>query len=379
MRNTQLPISPRAEVSSIYPFPSPNQREHEQSASHSLSRSVASTSARGNVSRFIGDMNPEGIFLAATSPQDLRGGPLDGDVGVWLIQHCKEAGSNPSQLRRAPPGSLFHEYTPAIQQVFLPILERDCLTTLPSVDHRQALLSVYFQKFHPIFPMVNQPMYDTLPEQSASRALLEQGMCLVASADASSKHCLLLEDDGDPLARRDFGKRVLAAMRVSIETGMVTDKIILVQALGLMALFVEGREGSEVSSLMVARAVHHLHSLGLHMQDREENSVLDHGQTLFCCIWTIDRLNAASQGRPVIMHERDTGRSLRQCFDAQKPAFRLLLHVVESLDLVIGLYRPGNTGTESNHDFCLFEDLVVECGASHVSTDQLGESARLLM
>lgn len=33
--------------------------------------------------RFIGDLNPEALFLAATSPDATRGVSLDDSIGVW--------------------------------------------------------------------------------------------------------------------------------------------------------------------------------------------------------------------------------------------------------------------------------------------------------
>jgi Fungal specific transcription factor domain len=354
-------------------FPSPSQPKEKQSTSRSRHPSSSMKDTRGIDSRFIGDMNPEGVFLAARSPQDLRGGPHEGNVGFWLAQQFDKSDRSRGQSRTAPPSSLFYGYTPAIQQVFLPILEGDCLSTLPPTVHREALCSTYLQKFHPIFPILDQSSYEMLPEQAPSRILLEQGMSLVACVDSSSKPHLLLADDDKLLGCKDFGRRILAAMKVSIETGVVSDKIILIQALALMSLFSEGREGADASSLMIGRAVQYLHSLGIHMPDRKEDPGLDYAETLFCCIWTIDRLNAAFQGRAILMHERDIGRSLQQCFDAQQPAFKLFLHVVELLDRVIGLYRPGNIRKELESDFSLFEDLILRCEAFNVPTNQLGE------
>jgi hypothetical protein len=61
---------------------------------------------------------------------------------------------------------------------------------------------------------------------------------------------------------------------------------------------------------------------------------------LFLCAWTIDRLNAAFHGRPVLMHERDFDLGMKQCIARYKPAFQVMLRVVDLLDKVISLYRP---------------------------------------
>ncbi|KAJ9660429.1 hypothetical protein H2198_002547 [Neophaeococcomyces mojaviensis] len=158
-------------------------------------------------------------------------------------------------------------------------------------------------------------------------------------------------------------------MRVAIEVGVVTDKVVLTQALALMSFWVDGREGSENSSLLIGRAVQYVHSLGLHIQGRDDEPQTAYNETLFCCIWAIDKMNAAFHGRPVLMHDRDIDRSLQRSFDTQNSAFKLLLHVVALLDRVIELYRPGGgTEDELSGGFDTFEGLILKCDASQVST-----------
>lgn len=65
-----------------------------------------------------------------------------------------------------------------------------------------------------------------------------------------------------------FARSLLAAMRLSIDLGIVTDKVVLIQAFALMTMFRDGRNGHENSSQLCGRAVHHLQSLGLHTQGR---------------------------------------------------------------------------------------------------------------
>jgi len=55
-------------------------------------------------------------------------------------------------------------------------------------------------------------------------------------------------------------------------------------------------------------------------------------------------MNAAFNGRPVLMHERDLRKDLTCCFEEQEPCFRVFLKVIELLDKVIDLYRPLPTG-----------------------------------
>ncbi|KAJ4982960.1 hypothetical protein SVAN01_11560 [Stagonosporopsis vannaccii] len=322
-----------------------------------------STQAHG--ARFIGDMNPEGVFFATADTEVRQKVSTRGSIGVWLAEH----GGQPSRLADRctvplPRPSLFRGFRPAIRRAIMPILEEECLSTIPPVAHRNALRAAYFEKFHPLLPVVNKSTFQSLPSQGLSRLLLDQGMCLVASMDSSLRHHLYLSDGSAVLSCKDFGHRLLATMRTSIEIGWVTEKVLLVQLLALMSLFQEGPDGCENSLLTLGRAVQHLHSLGFHLRMEVENTHWDHAGTLFCCVWLLDRLSAASQGRPVLMHERDISRSMQQCFDAQDPSFRLVLRIGTLLDEVVTLYRPDCADTRFAHDFVLFEDLAVECQAT---------------
>ena len=75
------------------------------------------------------------------------------------------------------------------------------------------------------------------------------------------------------------------------------------------------------------------------------------------------------------MHERDLRKDLDRCFQQQEPAFRLFLEVVVLLDKVIELYRPLALSGDSpvlDWEFPAFEDIVLNCGSSHIGTSALG-------
>ena len=50
---------------------------------HDRDNEIGNNSSGTRNARFIGDLNPEGIFLAATSPDATRGTSLDDSIGVW--------------------------------------------------------------------------------------------------------------------------------------------------------------------------------------------------------------------------------------------------------------------------------------------------------
>ena len=328
-------------------------------------------------SRFIGDLNPEGVFLAATNPESTRNTSSVDSIGVWLADKLSKRAVqfDPRVPQQPPRASLFYGSTPMIQIVLAPILEQECLSVLPPPGDLDALCLLYFGKVHPIFPVIDEKRFRGLPLATPARILIQQGICLVASMNFSMEEHLRLEIGGPRLRYGEFGTRMLAALRMSVEFGLVTDKIVLISALALMSFFVEGSEGRELSTHHCGKAVQYVHSLGLHLQGQHTDQVDGHAVSLFCCIWALDRLNAAFHGRPVLMHQRDIGRNLEECADQQQTPFRLLLRVIILLDRVIDMYRPMLSPDEAEWegDFPLLEDLLVRCAASLVPTTLLSE------
>ncbi len=81
------------------------------------------------------------------------------------------------------------------------------------------------------------------------RIILLQGVCLAASKNFSASRYLAIGDDTSPvLSCREFGERVSGAMRVSIELGLITNKIVIIQALALLSQFTDNPEGEDISS-----------------------------------------------------------------------------------------------------------------------------------
>lgn len=325
-------------------------------------------------SRFIGDLNPEGIFLAATSPGSTRGASSNDGVGVWLAKALNGKVLHPaSELPTLSQANLFYGSSSLLPKVLVPVLEEETLSTLPPLPNATALSNLYFEKMHPIIPFVDQNGFQSLPTNDPRRILLQQGICLAASKLFVSNQHLILPGSDSPLTYRDFGNRMSAAMRLILELGLVTDKIVRIQAFGLMAHFADGPEGGDVASQFLGRSMQHLMTLGLHVRGSHQ-SAEPYGITLFCCIWALDRMNAAFHGRPVMMHERDIAQDIEQCFGQQQPSFRLLLEVILLLDKVIALYRWSYDRDQSgvDIDFPSFEELVARCTDSQITTQFLG-------
>jgi len=163
-------------------------------------------------------------------------------------------------------------------------------------------------------------------------------------------------------------------MRYATKFGMITNKMVLIQALGPMSLFTEDADGPEISTQLCAKMIQLVHTVGLHHQrSQKEDDTFE--VTALCCAWALDRLSATIHGRPTIMHERDISRELEECFRRQLPASQLLLEVLVLLDKVIAFYRPSNNNN-AECDFHLpsFEDIIVLSGATNLPASIIGMS-----
>ncbi len=325
-------------------------------------------------SRFIGDLNPEGLFRAATSPTVTTGADQTDRIGIWLTERLSKSRATSGPPSDQAESSMYYGFDPLIQKVMIPLLAEECSALLPPQPEVEKLCSIYFERHHPIFPIVDKTTLRAMPSGEPASVLLKQGMCLVASLNLSAKGHLRLPKASSVLSPREFGRRISAAMRTSVELGLVTKKVVIIQALALLSFFIDGPNGGDVSSQLCGRAVHYIHSMGLHIQTQQQGQDDQYAQTLLCCIWALDRLNAALHGRPVLMHERDLGRDLNACFQAQNVCFRLFLRVAMLLDNVIGLYRPSDEkDVGPSAEFPLFEELLDDVGGAQIPTSLLSK------
>ncbi|EPE32905.1 hypothetical protein GLAREA_05917 [Glarea lozoyensis ATCC 20868] len=322
-------------------------------------------------SRFIGDLNPEGTLLVATSPDAVRSASTKDGIGVWISQKTRDR-TNIQQPSEGRPSQVDPAtgYPTLFHHSMISRLEEEARSTVPPSHNIAFLSKLYFENCYPILPIIDRYVFDSYPPTDPRRVLLEKGICLAASRNFIAKDYLFLLGSEAPVSCTEFGHKISGSMQLSIDFGIVTDKIVIIQALLLMCQYANGPEGGEWNSQFCAKAIHHCHTIGLHLQTARELSGSSYGARLLCCIWALDRMNAAFNGRPVLMHERDIGLDMFKSFQEQKyPCFRLLLEVVKLLDKVIRLYRPSTSASTNLEDgFPSFEELIMDCKASQAPT-----------
>ncbi|KAJ6786192.1 hypothetical protein PWT90_00754 [Aphanocladium album] len=318
-------------------------------------------------SRFVGDLNPEGMFIEATASVSARESSQKGDVGIWL-----PAGNGQSSqfITSRPP--------PIMDRFLLPFVKEHCLSCLPPDDDYAKLKTTFIQKIHPIFPVLSLSSLNE-PPISSTNIIQRQLVCLAAGSDPDMTQYLRLQNKGNVLlSPQDYSQALSSSVRAILETSLITDRVAHIQALAMLSFYVQPTcaEEADLPAQLGGRAIHHIQTLGLHLL-RYDAPNCDDLNNLFCAVWALDRINAAMYGRPCLLHERDIGADLDACIRKRPPCFRLFLFVIQWLDQVVELYRPGPSEEASGVDKVAYIDLPV-LEAMIVNADALKVSSSLI-
>jgi len=341
-------------------------------------------------SRFVGDLNPEGVFIQAASPNLTRpeSSYRQSDLGIWLSPttdsstadlqtshgtiHSRSSHSitRPSGER---PGS-----SSKFERARHDYLQKECLSLLPPKEDYLKLEDVFFDRIHPVFPVLDTSILKGDDQTSVVAILSRQVACLAAATDSSVARHLRLHPDGQVLSFQEFHHRLSTAILAVVDADVLSNRLDVVRILIIVALFYQPSSGSERdrAALLCSRAVHHFHTLGAHLQGYRPQKPDENIEQLFCALWALDRLCATFYARPCLIHDRDIDRSLDDCIAEQPPCFRLLMKIIQCLDKVITLYRPRQPFVLI--DLPVFEVLMVDAGAEKLPTRLLGENLKTL-
>ncbi|KAH6653341.1 hypothetical protein BKA67DRAFT_569228 [Truncatella angustata] len=355
--NAVSPTRPSRNISQ--PRETPQVSPSETRSQHSLT----SQSESRKTSRFVGDLNPEHLFIEATSPHSNRDLSVRGGVGVW---------SRNSHDARPMPTSAPSRVGPSqtMQNLLIRYVHSHCQSFLPPVQDWFALRSIYLAKADPLFPVLS-PVLNDENDLSTSTTLIKQVICLAAATNPQATPHLRLLPSGILLNRADYTATLSTAIHTTVESGLIADRVLLIRVLLLYSMYIQPTcpEEADMPSAIFAKATHQFTTLGLHLPMLESEPEQEQIRSLFLCTWALDRLNSAFYGRACIIHERDIGWDFDECIRKQEPPFRLFLSVIKLLDDVISIYRPTQKLDEEPLyiDMPILEQLIVDCEAIQVS------------
>ncbi|KAI0593966.1 hypothetical protein F4775DRAFT_463870 [Biscogniauxia sp. FL1348] len=364
-----LPVSPNKKTRDSHFGPlnqGPSLNQPAAVPSESLPTPDGSSSSGGHVSRFVGDLNPEAIFMEATNLCARRDISAPGGLGTW--QPHTSHGHKPAA---SPSSNLPSQQT--VQGILRSYLSRHGPPCCPPAADFAVLRRIYIEKLDPIFPVLHSDLV-TPPQDEVPRIVLQQVISLAASPDPEATQHLRLSEKGDLLSRQEFCSSLSNSIQIFIDAGLITDRILLTRILTALSLYIQpiSCEDADVPALLNSRAVHQMHTLGFQMKPNEGTEKCQMIRSLFCCVWALDRINAAFYGRACLIHERDVGWDLEDCIRRQPPPFRLLLMITRLLDRVISLYRPSNKhGKGMLIELPIFEQMILDADASRLSNSCL--------
>ncbi|KAI0123540.1 hypothetical protein BJ170DRAFT_639532 [Xylariales sp. AK1849] len=319
-------------------------------------------------SRFIGDLNPEHLFIEATSPHSSRDLSVRGGIGVWQSRNAHDAKALPTSVP-PHPGPL-----QSMQNLLVSHVRTQCLPCIPPMSDWLALRVIYFEKLHPLYPVISESLAEC-HDTPASAAVVKQVICLAAATDPAATPHFRLKPDSTLLSRSEFTASLAAAIHATIESGLLSHRILLIRVLLLFSMYMQpsGPDEADLPTLVFSRAAHQLFTLGFQLPIDEMDPDFEQTQTLFLCTWTLDRLNSAFYGRACIIHERDIGWDFEECIQKQQPPFRLFLLVTRLLENVISLYRPTQKLAEEPLfiDLPILEQLIIDADATEVASPLL--------
>lgn len=306
--------------------------------------------------RFISDLHPEaGFFERNSSDPRHPCAKATANVGVWVDKHewdeliRQRDAAYASGRGDAPAGSS------AVGRPSLP---------KPQASQMDGLVDVYFRKLHPILPFIDELEFREAYAAGVVPEPYVHAICLVAAKDTEAEPFLRHPDSETPIAPREFCSSLQQSVKQALAASSKYDRLTLIRMNALMSFHIEGPEGAEDASLFVTQAMHHCQTLGLHLG---QQSSLPTRSTrpmklLFWVIWTLDRFNAAINGRPIIMADHDIAIEPIEPNESAFPAFEILLRIAHIMNDVISFYRPGSppTVTGWEHAFPAFEDLLTD-------------------
>ncbi|KAI8631429.1 hypothetical protein F5Y19DRAFT_395982 [Xylariaceae sp. FL1651] len=321
----------------------------------------------GHPSRFVGDLSPEAILMEATSLCSHRDISAPGGVGIWQARIPRQ------EPRITGIPSVQSSSRRAVQDMLRSYLWNHCLPCRPPAPDYAVLKRIYFEKMNPLFPIFEDQSVSKPPDDITD-ILLRQVVSLAAAADPEATQHLRVSPKGPLLSRQEFCACLSNSVLATLDAGLVTDRVWLTRLSAALSLYTQPTcpEEADIPALLNSRAVHQMHTLGLQMAVDDEHEKVDMIRTLFCCLWALDRITSAFYGRACLVHERDVGWDLEDCIRRQAPPFRLLLMIIELLDKVIGLYRPGTRQDKPTLiDLPIFEQMILDAEASRTPSSCL--------
>ncbi|CAG8335924.1 unnamed protein product [Penicillium salamii] len=328
------------------------------------SREGLAAEAQEEPRRFACDSNPMAALVDKEESRLQKGKSKQGDVGAWL---CPDECS--IEQPETAPSYVPHPATGHHREHPININGVDT-QNMPPQKTQDLLLDIYFRRVHSTLPLLDAETTRSQFQAGKLPACLIQAICLVAAKDPTAAHSLHLGQHGEPVSFKDFSSIIYNDLLQKIPRRSERN-VLTIQILALLSLHEWGATGSEDCSLNLAQAIHHAQTLGLHLM-RPDQHTLHSSKALFWCLWSLDRWNAAMNGRPLMIHDGDLSQGVNDVVPSFEPPFQIWLRVADKLGEVIHRYRPTmKHADQGDLDLPSFEEIIDQCEAWDMDSDHL--------
>jgi hypothetical protein len=289
--------------------------------------------------RFVGDLNPESVFLGAGGDSPSSDIATDrNEVGIWVSSLPEPPVKNknskrPFQVHETSQKPVITSAADSPEKYHLEAYLSSLYANVPPTPSCvEILLPLYLSSIHPIYPIVDEQSCALFKSPYKLPIVLLQSVLLVASRHPDAKSHLRLSASGDLLKPQEFALRLEDRIKALLYAGGERDRMVLIRVYALLSL----GGGTEDASRNLSLAIHHAHTLGLHIRNSK-------AEDLWWCLWTLDKLQAAMNGRPIFVRLEDVSiGGPSKSSEGKGAAFRVMVKLAELLEDVIALYRPRN-------------------------------------
>ena len=368
---------------------------------------------------FLGDINPESVFVEATMTEISKVTPVetqgDARVGFW---GTIDRDTNPKEATdlflghnlSSKPHLVF--YTDSGDKRCVPVtdplrfanyaseilVDELAAVVRPLESQWAALRNIYSTKIHPIFPIFDDVcLRDLAQEPPRIAELIKASVCLAAASDwDAAKHLFLnLNLPGSQERHRklvpygEYSKTVISFIKETttiLQAKTSRDMISKLRIMTLTCMYWQPEPSARSEPLIYyAVLASTVHTYGYHLKAIDANhpdaetADRDGVSRLFKCIYALDRLISAFWARPVMFHNYDLLMTPSPQSKSESPSFKLFWSIIKLLDQVIELYRPHAAQEEVHHiNVPVLERLILEASAESVVPDGVLASLEVL-
>jgi hypothetical protein len=368
---------------------------------------------------FLGDLNPEGVFVEATMTEVTNVVPVEADgdarIGIWGTSDADAVDKRPGitvlsgtpvpveNVQRTP-----HLVLPGVgeSRTIIPVtdymsfakhaaeafVQELAAVVRPRDTEWAAIRQIYMKRTYPIFPIFEERCL--VGDMSHSPPLLidliKASVCLAAASDSdASQHLFLHKPVSGPWHREsklvsyaEYSQTLVSFIREGVRLLQTKESRSLVNKIRVMALtciYWQPEPTARTEPLdFYGGLASMVHTYGIHLkeivdQDKPNPEGIGRGDVgrLFRCLYALDRLTSALSGRPLMFHNYDLLK-IPQSDKNDSPSFKLFMSIIMYLDKTIDLYRPH--AKDDHIDLPVLERLILDAGAQYEPDGILGRS-----